>query len=153
MWCHRQNMETQGPCVSHKIFINAFFQFLIFWPFALLMQQTKTENLVHAHQRIITVKLHQIGPSSLGEVVWSLSYITPCKLDWTNFWLQGHNLNNFDRGPLHESCCYISNMKALGFVFFWLEDYWNSFLTPFFWHCDLLIQQTEIIRTASERTS
>ena len=67
----------------------------------------------------IPVQFGQIPISgSREEVVWTFPYIIQCKIVTPRrgqFWPQGHNLNNFGRGPLDDAI-YIPNMKALNLV-------------------------------------
>ena len=62
MWCHIQNTAAQGLVVYDKILFKHIFSV-----------PNSDRKLVHVHQRILTVKLHQIGPSRFF-------YIIPCKL-------------------------------------------------------------------------
>jgi len=62
--------------------------------------------LVGDHPGIIPIEFGQIPISSLGEVIRSFLYIVQCKIvtppGQGQFWTQGHNLNNFGRGPLDD---------------------------------------------------
>ena len=85
------------------------------------MQPTGTvwTTLIGDHPGIIPVKFSQIPISgSREDVVWSFPYIIHVKL-WHpgrgEFWpqAQGHNLNNFGRGPLDDAIYQILKLWAL----------------------------------------
>ena len=74
-------------------------------------------TLIGDHTGIIPVKFGQIPISgSKEDVVWSFSYIIQCKIMTPargQFWPQGHNLNNFGRGPLDDAIYQIWKLWAL----------------------------------------
>jgi len=63
--------------------------------------------LVEDHPGTIPVEFGQITISgSREDVVWTFPYIIQCKIVTPGrgqFWPQGHNLNNFGRGPLDDA--------------------------------------------------
>jgi len=54
------------------------------------------------------------------------------------FWTQGHNLNNFGRGPLDDAI--YQNLKALGLVVSDKKIFENCILKTYFWPHDLHMQ-------------
>ena len=65
--------------------------------------------LVEDHPETIPVEFGQIPISgSREEVIWSFPYIIQCKIV-----TPGHNLNNFDRGPLDDAIYQIWKLWAL----------------------------------------
>ena len=72
---------------------------------------------------------------SSNDVVWSFPYIIQCKIVTPGrgqFWPQGHNLNNYGRGPLDDANIY-TNMKALGLVVSDKNIFENCILKNLFW--------------------
>jgi len=69
------------------------------------MQPIRT--MVGDHPGTIPVQFGKIPISgSREEVVSTFSYIIQCKIVTPGagqFWPQGHNLNNFDRGPVDDA--------------------------------------------------
>ena len=83
------------------------------------MQPTETvwTTLLGDHLGIIPVKFGQIPISgSREDVVWSFPYTIQCKIVTPGrgqFWPQGHNLNNFGRGPLDDTISQIWKLWAI----------------------------------------
>ena len=64
------------------------------------------------------------------------------------FWPQGHNLNNFGRGPLDDAIYTCTKYESCGPCTFRQEDFWKlHYDNLFFWPCDLLMQPTGTIWT------
>ena len=103
------NIKALGLVVSDKKIFESFILKPIYWPRDLLMQPTGTvwTTLIGEHPGIIPVKFGQIPISgSREDVVLSFPYIIQCKLVTPGrgqFWPQGHNLNNFGKGPLDDA--------------------------------------------------
>jgi len=108
------------------------------------MQPIKTiwTILVGDHPGTIPVQFGQIPISgSREEVVWTFPYIIQCKIltpGADQFRPQGHNLNNFGRGPLDDAIYQIWKLLAL---YFQTRRFLKKcILKTYFWPRNLLMQ-------------
>jgi len=105
--------------------------------------------LVGDHPGTIPVEFGQNTISgSREDVVWTFSNIIQCKIVTPRrgqFWPQGHNLNNFVRGPLDDAIYQIWKLWALYF------QTWRflkiAFWKPIWWPRDLHMQPIRTIWT------
>jgi len=109
-------MKALGLVVSDKkIFENYILKtyFLTPWP-TYASNQNHLNILVGDHPGTIPVEFGQISISgSREDVVWTFPYIIQCKIVTPGrgqFWPQGHNLNNFGRGPLDDAIYQIRKL-------------------------------------------
>jgi len=141
-------MKALCLIVSDRNIFECFILKPIYWPRDLLMQLTGTvwTRLIGDHPGIIPVKFVQIPISgSREDVIWSFPYIIQCKIVTPGrgqFWTQGHNLNNFGRGPLDIAIYQIWKLWA-GPRSFRQEDFWkfrfkNLFIDPMTYLCNQL---------------
>ena len=104
-------MKALGLVVSDKIFENCIMK-TYFLTHDLLIQPIRTiwTILVGDHPRTSPVEFGQITiTGSREDVVWTFPYIIQCNIVTPGaglFWTQGHNLNNFGRGPLDDAIIY-----------------------------------------------
>jgi len=130
-------MKPLGFVVSDKkIFENCILKTYFLTPWPTYMQPIRTiwTILVGDHPGTIPVEFGQINISgSREDVVWTFPYIIQCKL-WPlgqgQFWPQGHNLNNFGRGPLDDAIYQI--LKPLGLVVSDKKIFENCILKTYF---------------------
>jgi len=107
--------ESSRPCtIRQEDFWKLHYEKPIVWPCDLLIQPIRTiwTNLVGDYSRTIPVEFGQITISgSRKDVVWTFPYIIQCKIVTPGrgqLWPQGHNLNNFGRGPLDDAIVIIA---------------------------------------------
>jgi len=119
--CYIPNMEALGLVVSDKKILENCILKTYFLPRDLHMQPFITiwTVVVGDHPDTIPVEFGKIPISgSREDVIWTFPYKFNVKL-WPpgrgKFWPQGHNLNNFSRGPLDDAIYKIWKLWALLF--------------------------------------
>jgi len=102
-------MKALGLVISNKTIFESFIlktYLLTLWP----TYATNKNGLNNFDKGQIPISGSREG------VVWSFPYIIQCKImtpGRRQFWPQGHNLNNFGRGPLDDAIYQIWKLWAM----------------------------------------